>query len=122
MSVVRKRGKRRVLPRFRVLLGDEIALGPGKVDLLGQIGETGSIVDAAQHMGMSYNRAWQLVHTMNACFKKSLVAAARGGRDGGGAELTATGRKLLGLYRRLEAESDAATRDARRSIVALLKA
>ena len=113
--------KRQVLPRFRVLLGDEIALGPGKVDLLEQIAQTGSIVEAAQHMNMSYNRAWHLVHTMNECFKKPLVTAARGGRDGGGAALTETGARLLALYRRLEAESNAATQDARRAIVALLK-
>jgi molybdate transport system regulatory protein len=115
------RKKRQVLPRFRVLLGREIALGPGKVDLLDHIERTGSILEAAQRMDMSYNRAWQLVHTMNDCFKQPLVSAARGGKTGGGAALTANGRKMLALYRRLEKECDVATHDARRSIVALLK-
>jgi hypothetical protein len=31
----------RLLPRMRVLCGEDIALGPGKVDLLALIGETG---------------------------------------------------------------------------------
>src|SRR5438874_5025947 len=38
----------RLLPRMRVLCGEDIALGPGKVDLLALIGETGSIREAAE--------------------------------------------------------------------------
>jgi prepilin-type processing-associated H-X9-DG protein len=37
-----------VEPRLRVRLGDEIALGPGKVELLGRIQQTGSITEAAR--------------------------------------------------------------------------
>ncbi|HEY3567207.1 MAG TPA: hypothetical protein VGP73_04670 [Thermoanaerobaculia bacterium] len=33
-------------PRLRVLHGEEIALGPGKVALLEQIGRTGTIAEA----------------------------------------------------------------------------
>jgi len=62
---------------MRVLCGDDIALGPGKVDLLALIGETGSIREAAERMGMSYMRAWTLIKTMNACFREPLVVASR---------------------------------------------
>ena len=92
-------------PRLRVLHGEEIALGPGKVALLEQIGETGTIAEAARLLGMSYTRAWHLVRTMNACFKQPLVETVRGGTGRGHAELTATGRAVLDLYHRMEEES-----------------
>ncbi len=93
------------LPRIRVLSGEEVALGPGKADLLELIGKTGSLREAADRMGMSYMRAWTLIKTMNACFQEPLVAACRGGRNRGGTELTRTGRAALRLYRTLEAKS-----------------
>ncbi len=93
-------------PRLRILVGKQIALGPGKVKLLEKLSETGSITAAAKELAMSYMRAWTLIRTMNACFKKPLVSASHGGpRGGGGAKLTATGRKVLQLYREMEQHS-----------------
>ena len=110
-----------MLPRIRVVRGKEIALGPGKVDLLEHIRDTGSIVEAARRMDMSYNRAWLLVQTMNECFKEPLVNAARGGTEGGGTSLSTTGEKLIKLYRKLESDSLKATSATRREIIALIK-
>jgi molybdate transport system regulatory protein len=84
--------------RVRVHRGDDIAVGPGKMELLAAIRETGSISGAARKMHMSYRRAWLLVETMNSCFKKPLVETATGGRAGGGAQLTPTGEKVLEAY------------------------
>jgi molybdate transport system regulatory protein len=92
-------------PRLRVLHGEEIALGPGKVALLEEIGRTGTIAEAARLLGMSYTRAWHLVQTMNACFKEPLVQTLRGGTGRGHAGLTETGRAVLDLYHRMEEES-----------------
>ncbi|MDP9122135.1 MAG: LysR family transcriptional regulator [Acidobacteriota bacterium] len=92
-------------PRWRVLRGETIALGPGKVDLLEGIGESGTLAEAARHLGLSYTRAWNLVRTMNACFKAPLVEMERGGSRRGHAALTETGRAVLALYRRIESES-----------------
>ena len=85
-------------PRVRILAGSAIALGPGKADLLRAIDDTGSISAAARRMRMSYRRAWLLVRTMNECFQSPLVTAEKGGTDGGGAQLTETGREVLRLY------------------------
>jgi molybdate transport system regulatory protein len=82
----------------RILTGSAIALGPGKAELLCAIDETGSISAAARRMGMSYRRAWLLVRTMNECFRAPLVEAVKGGNDGGGAQLTKTGRNVLAEY------------------------
>jgi len=102
---------RAIQPRLRVRVGNEIALGPGKVELLEFVQRTGSITEAARQMGVSYMRAWTLIRTMNDCFKNPLVAAARGGtKGGGGAALTETGREALALYRRMSLQCIEATR------------
>ncbi|MAJ93297.1 MAG: LysR family transcriptional regulator [Rhodospirillaceae bacterium] len=89
-------------PRLRILLGREIAIGPGKAELLRLIEEMGSISAAAREMGMSYRRAWTLVETMNGAFREPVVEAAIGGRGGGGAQLTDFGREALNRYRAME--------------------
>ena len=86
-----------VRPRLRVQCEDDVALGPGKMELLALVAKTGSIREAGQRMDMSYMRAWTLIRTMNLCFRKPLVEAARGGKTGGGAELTDTGKQVLAL-------------------------
>lgn len=90
--------------QLRVMLGDEIAFGPGKADLLEAIRDTGSISGAGKKMGMSYRRAWLLVDAMNRCFQQSLVDAAKGGAKGGGTQLTALGEQVLAQYRALQSE------------------
>ena len=98
-----KAGNRTLGARLRIVLEPDVAIGPGKADLLQGIQETGSIAAAGRSMGMSYKRAWHLVETMNRCFKRPLVEASRGGRAGGGARLTDLGREVLARYRRMEA-------------------
>lgn len=95
-------------PRWRVASGARIAFGPGKADLLEAIGRAGSISKAAADLGMSYRRAWLLVDTMNRCFLRPLVATTA--QRSRGAALTAAGRRVLGLYRRIEKKSLAAVR------------
>jgi molybdate transport system regulatory protein len=108
-------------PRLRVTRRKDIALGPGKAELLALIGKTGSIVSAAQAMEMSYMRAWSLVKTMNRCFKDPLVMASRGGGGGGGAKLTAAGKQVLTLYQQMEVASLAATASGWKSLRKLLR-
>ncbi|MGE5088756.1 MAG: winged helix-turn-helix domain-containing protein [Candidatus Levyibacteriota bacterium] len=88
--------------RLRIVRGDDIAIGPGKVDLLEAIGSTGSITAAAKALGMSYRRAWLLVDTMNRCFAQPVVEAETGGRRGGGTRLTEVGAEVLRRYRNIE--------------------
>ena len=110
-----------VRPRFRVYHGTEIAIGPGKEDLLKAIFKTGSIHGAAELMNMSYMRAWTLVRTMNACFRSPLVETVRGGRHRGGAWLTPMGKQVLELYLKLETDSLAATKATWKAILRKLK-
>src|SRR5437879_13338541 len=108
----------RVQFRLRITSGDDIAVGPGKVDLLEAIARNGSITAAARELGMSYRRAWLLVDTMNRCFRLPVVEAETGGKRGGGARLTASGEDAVRLYRGIELS---ASRAARNDIRALLR-
>jgi molybdate transport system regulatory protein len=94
---------------LRLYCGDEIAMGPGKADLLDAITVHGSISGAGRTMDMSYRRAWLLVDTMNRCWKEPLVATAPGVAHGGGAKLTQFGQAILAHYRSLQAQLDGAT-------------
>ncbi|MGZ4961471.1 MAG: winged helix-turn-helix domain-containing protein [Limisphaerales bacterium] len=95
----------KLLPRFRVLRGATIALGPGKAELLQLLLETESLNQAAKRLDMSYMRAWKLVQAMNKCFREPLVVSERGGKAGGGMKLTRTGRRALELYQRIESSA-----------------
>ena len=89
--------------RLRIVLGHDIAFGPGKADLLDGIRETGSIAAAGRRMGMSYKRAWTLIETLNRNFSRPLVETSKGGSERGGAVLTEAGEAALALYRQMEA-------------------
>lgn len=106
-----KRKSERAFPRVRILIGDGMVLGPGKVDLLESIGRTGSISAAGRELGMSYRRAWLLVDALNHMFPSALVTAAPGGSRGGGAKLTDYGRGVAAAYRRVEERARTAMRE-----------
>jgi molybdate transport system regulatory protein len=96
--------------RIRIILDEEIALGPGKTDLLEAIETTGSISSAAKNLGLSYRRAWGMVDTMNRSFREPLVLGAKGGKKGGGSKLTPMGKKLALVYRKMEKKALGAVR------------
>lgn len=104
--------------RLRITRGDDIAVGPGKIELLEAIAASGSITAAAKQLGMSYRRAWLLVDTMNRNFRSPVVAAESGGSHGGGTALTPTGTAAVRLYREAEAK---AAKGAARELAALKK-
>ena len=89
--------------KLQLLLGEDIAMGPGKAELLEAITQEGSISAAGRALGMSYRRAWLLVDTMNRCFREKLVATTPGGAKTGGARLTAAGLAVLEDYRAVQA-------------------
>jgi molybdate transport system regulatory protein len=107
--------------RLRINRGADIAVGPGKIDLLEAIAKTGSITAAARALGMSYRRAWLLVDTMNRCFRQPVVEAEAGGRRGGGTRLTATGTEALRRYRRVEKLAAKASASELRALEKLLR-
>jgi molybdate transport system regulatory protein len=91
--------------RIRIAFGEHIAMGQGKADLLEAIDRTGSISAAARELEMSYRKAWLLVDEMNQCFKSPVVTALKGGRSGGGAQVTALGEVALTRFREIQAKA-----------------
>jgi len=79
-------------------------LGDRRVRLLEEIGRHGSISQAARHVPLSYKAAWDAVDAMNNLADRPLVQRSAGGRAGGGTTLTDHGRRVIALYRAVEAE------------------
>lgn len=101
--------------------GEEDALGPGKAQLLESLLETGSLNRTASAMKMSYVKALALVRAMNENFREPLVALSRGGKQGGGTQVTDMGRKVLAEYQAMREASEAAVLPGLRRLKRLVK-
>ncbi len=95
-------------PVLRIDFPPADRLGRGKIMLLELIRETGSISAAGRAMDMSYRRAWLLVDALNRMFSEPSVESQRGGKQGGGALVTAFGEELIRRYREMEEKTRAA--------------
>lgn len=91
---------------IRIDFSGTCSIGPGKIGLLEGIERTGSLSAAARALGMSYRRAWLLLHSTNEGFSEPVVELSVGGKDGGGTRLTAFGKQLIADYRRFDAQVD----------------
>jgi molybdate transport system regulatory protein len=93
--------------RFRIDFDRDEAIGPGKIALLERIALTGSLSQSARDLKMSYRRAWELLESVNTAFVGKAALTSRGGRGGGGAQLTQFGRELIKSYRAFERDVQA---------------
>jgi molybdate transport system regulatory protein len=106
---------------LRVLGKGAPAMGPGKAELIERIAQTGSISAAARAMGMSYRRAWQLMEALNRAYREPVINTAVGGKRGGGARVTAFGKRLAARFRAMERKASAAIAADLRRFAADLK-
>ena len=81
--------------------GGEHFFGPGPVELLERISETGSIRMAAKEMNMSYKKAWALVNTLNEQTRNPVVIPHIGGKKGGGSTITNEALELIKYHKLL---------------------
>lgn len=116
-----KTDKKSTGARLRLVLGPDIAIGPGKAAILEEIKKTGSISAAGRTMGMGYKRAWYMINTLNNSFEEPLVETIKGGKRGGGARLTELGEDILNRYRKMEALSAQAIAGELKSLKKKLK-
>lgn len=79
-------------------------LGSDRIALLEKIDELGSITRAAKAVGISYKTAWEIVNQINNLAPVPLVDRATGGKGGGGASLTVSGREVLEQFRVIHEE------------------
>ena len=85
-------------------VGGENLGGPGRIALLAQIAEQGSITHAAKAVKMSYKAAWDAIDAMNNLAGEPLVQRMAGGKGGGGTVLTRRGEQLVENFRLIERE------------------
>jgi molybdate transport system regulatory protein len=77
-------------------------VGRERIKLLEKVAEFGSIAKAAKATGFSYKTAWDSVNAVNNLLPTPAFITRPGGRSGGGAEVTAEGRRLIATFHRLE--------------------
>jgi len=104
----RKRSGEVAIIRPGIFIGNSISIGPGKIELLRKISELNSISAAARALGMQYKNAWLVIESLNQGFGKAVVATVKGGKGGGGAQLTELGGDILATYSALEARINTA--------------
>ncbi|WDF77207.1 LysR family transcriptional regulator [Mucilaginibacter sp. KACC 22773] len=85
--------------KLYIEVNGERVIGPGRVELLERIKESGSIRQAAMQMNMSYRQAWQFIDHMNTNMGDPVVISVRGGKGGGKAEVTPKGLKVIGEFK-----------------------
>jgi molybdate transport system regulatory protein len=99
-----------VKPRFKVwvVFGRKTKFGDGRAELLGLIGELGSIKKAVGRFGMSYRNAWGYLEELERSAGFKLIERRPGGGRRGGTRLTRKGKKFLERYRRFRQGTAAA--------------
>lgn len=96
------------LIRPRLFFGETSPVGPGKIDVLMAVHQTGSISAAARACGLQYKRAWTMLDDIRQTCGTDVIESTPGGAGGGGARLTAFGSALIKHYQDIEAACDAA--------------
>ena len=80
------------------LYTDQKCFGPGVAMLLRRVETLHSLRAAAMDMNMAYSKAWTILREAERGLGFPLLHSTTGGRHGGGAVLTADGRRLLKAY------------------------
>jgi molybdate transport system regulatory protein len=73
-------------------------LGDGKWKILKQIDESGSLVGACEHMGITYRRTWNDLRKIEKMLGFQLLESMRGGQEGGSTRLSPEGRRLVKAF------------------------
>jgi molybdate transport system regulatory protein len=89
-------------------LENEGRLDDKLVRLLAGIQDSGTLRSAADHMGLSYRKAWGDIRKAEKFIGFSLVEKIRGGKDGGLSRLTDDGTELVEAFTQLHKDFDEA--------------
>jgi molybdate transport system regulatory protein len=89
------------IAKERILDGEGFAL-------LLDLDKTGSLTASARNLGISYRKAWGLLHEVEQHLGLELTEKRRGGAAGGRTVLSEKGRQLVMAYNNLRHETDIA--------------
>jgi molybdate transport system regulatory protein len=73
----------------------EKVFGDGPLDILNRVERAGSLRQAAEEIKMSYSQAWNLIKDLEERLGFKLLERKRGGKSGGGSQLTEPARDLM---------------------------
>ena len=100
-SLLQKKSAYKVTGSLWIECEGERFFGPGRVELLQGIEETGSINKAAKKMGMSYKKAWEMVDALNTQATRPFVITQTGGEKGGGSVITPEAKLLIAYHQQM---------------------
>jgi molybdate transport system regulatory protein len=86
-----------VNPQFNIWfeIDGNVVASRWRMELLAAIDERGSITAGAEAMDVPYRVAWQKIHEMEERLGEHLLDTTTGGARGGGARLTAAGKRHI---------------------------
>jgi molybdate transport system regulatory protein len=85
-------------------LGNSFLMGPNYFRFLRAVDETGTIRQAGQAAGWSYRTCLNRIRRMEDILGRRVLETARGGSAGGGAKLSAEGRRLVAIFERWQGD------------------
>ncbi len=80
--------------------------GKGPYELLKGVVKTGSLSEAAKAMNMSYNKAYNLMKSIEENLGYKLIESKSGGARGGGSTLTKNAQILMETYEKFNEECE----------------
>jgi molybdate transport system regulatory protein len=86
------------------VLGEEHTFGVGLASLLENVDHHGTLRQAARAARISYRRAWDLIKSAEKHLGKPLLVARPGGAGGGWSTLSPDGRRMLSVFKRVNAD------------------
>jgi len=100
-SILKKNKKFAVNGSIWIECNGERFFGPGPVELLERINESGSINQAAKQMKMSYKKAWEIITMLNTQAARPLVETQTGGSSGGGSTISSEAKEIIAWHKSL---------------------
>ena len=95
-----------IVGNFWIECNDNKFFGPGRIQLLKLIDETGSLNKASKAMKMSYKKAWKMINELNSQTNEPFVILKTGGKEGGGSVLSEEAKYMINysqnLHKRLQ--------------------
>jgi molybdate transport system regulatory protein len=85
-------------------VGNSFLMGPNYFRFLRAVDETGTIRQAGQAVGWSYRTCLNRIRRMEDILGRRVLETARGGSAGGGAKLSAEGRRLVAIFERWQGD------------------
>lgn len=95
-------GKEDIRSEVRIKFSrDKSYFGKGTVMLLEEIENCGNVRTACENCGFSYSKGWTILRRCEGGLGYKVVERQQGGKEGGKAEVTEAGRKLMNIYKEL---------------------